>query len=98
MATTEVKEDVDGGPPGGRCRQVQQRPPPRLKKTSIAGPLGALSAGLAIATTEDKEDIDGRPPGGRCQWVWQRPLLRLKKTSMVGPLGGVASGFGSGCH
>jgi hypothetical protein len=36
VATTKV-EDVDGGPPGGCCLQVRQRPPLKLK-TSMAGP------------------------------------------------------------
>jgi hypothetical protein len=36
--TTEV-EDVDGGPPGGCCQQVRQRPPPELE-TLMADPVG----------------------------------------------------------
>jgi hypothetical protein len=32
-------------------------------KTSMAGPLGVLVAGMAAATTE-VEDVDGGPPGG----------------------------------
>jgi hypothetical protein len=42
--TTEV-EDVDGGPTRGCCRQVQQRPPPKLKM-SMVGPLG-VAAGMS---------------------------------------------------
>jgi hypothetical protein len=38
-ATTEVEEDVDGELPGGCCRWVRQRPPLRLKRTSMVVPL-----------------------------------------------------------
>jgi hypothetical protein len=62
-STTNVEEDVDGGPPGGRYRWVRHRPPLRLKKMSMVTPLGALPAGLAVATTEVKENIDCRPLG-----------------------------------
>jgi hypothetical protein len=41
-ATTEFEEGVDGGAPRGCYHQVRQWPPPRLKKTSMAGCLGAL--------------------------------------------------------
>jgi hypothetical protein len=54
--------DVNGGPPGGCCRQVRQWPPPELE-TSMAGPLGVLPAGLAAATTR-VGDVDGGPPRG----------------------------------
>jgi hypothetical protein len=37
-STTEVEDDVDGMPLRGRCRWVRHRPPPSLKKTSMAGP------------------------------------------------------------
>jgi hypothetical protein len=30
-STIEVEEDVDSGPPAGRCRQVRQRPPPSFE-------------------------------------------------------------------
>jgi hypothetical protein len=49
------------GPLGGRCRQ---RPPLRMKNTSMAGPLGVLPVGLAAATTKDEEDVHGGSPGG----------------------------------
>jgi hypothetical protein len=39
VSTIEVGDDVDGGSPGGRCRQVRQCPPPRLKMTSMVDPL-----------------------------------------------------------
>jgi hypothetical protein len=39
-STTKVEEDVDSRPPRGRYRWVRQRPPLRLKKTSMVGPLG----------------------------------------------------------
>jgi hypothetical protein len=39
-ATTEVDEDVDGGPHRRRCREPRQRPPPKLTKMSMVGPLG----------------------------------------------------------
>jgi hypothetical protein len=84
-STTEVEDDVDGKPPGGRCRWVWQEPPPRSKTTSMAGPLRALSAGPVASTTEVEEDVDCGPPGGRCRRVWQRPPPRLKTTSMVPP-------------
>jgi hypothetical protein len=60
-ATTDIG-DVDGGSPGGCCRQVRQWPSPKLK-TSMAGPLGVLAVSPAAATTE-VEDVDGGPPGG----------------------------------
>jgi hypothetical protein len=55
----------------------------------MAGPLGVLAAGPAVATT-DVEDIDGGPPRGCYQDFWQRPPPMLK-TSTVGPLGGAGS-------
>jgi hypothetical protein len=58
MTTTEVEEDVDGGPLRGCCRWVWQQPPLKLKKTSMAGYLGVLSASLTPTTTEVEEDID----------------------------------------
>jgi hypothetical protein len=33
-------------------------------KTSMEGPLGLLSTGLATTSTEVVGDIDGEPPGG----------------------------------
>jgi hypothetical protein len=63
-STTEVEDDIVGGPPEGRCRWVSQHPPPRLKMTSLAGPLGALTAGPAVSTTEVEDDVDGEPPRG----------------------------------
>jgi hypothetical protein len=45
VVTTEVEEDVDGCSLGGRCRRVRQWPPPRLKKMSMAGSLGATASG-----------------------------------------------------
>jgi hypothetical protein len=44
-STTEVEDNVDDSPPGVRCGWVRQRPPPRLKKTSMAGPLGSATGG-----------------------------------------------------
>jgi hypothetical protein len=90
-STTEVEKEVDGGPHGGRCRWVWQCPP-RLKKTSMAGPLGAVPVGPAASTTEVEEDVDDGPPGGCYRFVLQRAPLRLKKTSMVGPLGALPAG------
>jgi hypothetical protein len=58
-AITEAR-DIDGGPPGGCCRDFWQRPPLMLKM-SMAGPLGVLVVGPAAATTE-AGDIDGGPP------------------------------------
>jgi hypothetical protein len=62
VATTEVEEDIDSGPPWGCCRRVRQWPPPKLRMTSMAAPLGVLPAGPAAATTEVEEDVNGRPP------------------------------------
>jgi hypothetical protein len=42
---TKVEDDVDGGPPGGCYRWVQQRPPLSLKTTSMACPLGVTTGG-----------------------------------------------------
>jgi hypothetical protein len=42
-STTEVEDDVDGGPPGWGYRWVWQRPPSRFKKTSMASPLGGAA-------------------------------------------------------
>jgi hypothetical protein len=63
-SNTEFEDDIDGGPPGGHCRWVWQRPPPRLKTSSMASPLGALSVGAAVSTTEFVDDVDGAPLGG----------------------------------
>ncbi len=60
-STTEVEDDVDGGPllvdaasgSGSVHHQV-------LKMTSMAGPLGALPVGPSAAT-EVEEDIHGGP-------------------------------------
>jgi hypothetical protein len=41
-ATIEVEEDVDDGDLGGCCRYFRQWLPPKLKKTSMAGPLGGV--------------------------------------------------------
>jgi hypothetical protein len=65
VVTTEVEEDVDGGPPGGHCRWVHQQPPLSLKRTSMVDPLGALSVGPTAATTEVEDDVNGGP-SGRC--------------------------------
>jgi hypothetical protein len=61
-STTEFEDDVDGGPPGGPYRWVQQRPPPNLKMTSMAAPSVAMRAGLALSMTEFEDHIDGGPP------------------------------------
>jgi hypothetical protein len=55
-STTEVEKDVYGGPHGGRCRRVRQRPPPMLKTSSMAGPVAS--------TTEVEEDVNGGARGG----------------------------------
>jgi hypothetical protein len=91
-ATTKVEEDVNGGPLEGRYRWVRQRPPPRLKKTSMVGPLGVLLVGPEVSTTKVEEDVDGGPPGWRCRWVRQLPPPMMKKTSMAGALAG-ADGY-----
>jgi hypothetical protein len=44
-ATTEAEEDVDGRPPRGCCRWVQQLPPSKLKMMSMVGPLGGAAGG-----------------------------------------------------
>jgi hypothetical protein len=64
VATTEVEGDIDGGVPRVCYQELQQRPPPKLKETSIAGPLGVPGA-PAVASTEVEGDVDGRLPG-RC--------------------------------
>jgi hypothetical protein len=43
--TIIVGEDVDGGPPGRCCGRAQQRSPPLLKETSMAGPLEGAAGG-----------------------------------------------------
>jgi hypothetical protein len=45
VATTEDEEDVDGGPPRVCYQRVRQRPPPKIKKMSMAGPLGRAAGG-----------------------------------------------------
>jgi hypothetical protein len=45
VATTDVEEDIDGGPPRGRYRRVQQWPPLRLKMMSMVAPLGDATSG-----------------------------------------------------
>jgi hypothetical protein len=59
-------------------------------KTSMAGPLGVLAAGLAAATT-DVEDVDDGAPGCCCRDFRKRPPLELK-TSMAAPLVVLAAG------
>jgi hypothetical protein len=46
-STTKVEDDIDGGPHGGCCWRVQQRPPPRLKTTSMAGPMEGVAGGFS---------------------------------------------------
>jgi hypothetical protein len=82
----------------GCCRWVGQRPPPKLEKTSMVGPLGVLPASLTMPTTEVAEVVNGGPLGGCCPWVRQRPPPKLEKTSMEGPLGGATGESGSGHH
>jgi hypothetical protein len=62
----------------------------------MAGPLGVLLVGPAVATTEVEKDVDGGPPRRRCRQVQQRPPPKLKETSMEGCLGGAASRSGRG--
>jgi hypothetical protein len=61
----QLLQDMDGSPPGGRCRRVRQCPPPSFEG-DIDGraPGGALSVGPIMSTTKVEEDVDGRPPGG----------------------------------
>jgi hypothetical protein len=59
VATIEVEDDIDGGPLGGCYQRVQQRPPPKLNKMLMMGPLGVLLADLEMATTEVELGIDG---------------------------------------
>jgi hypothetical protein len=42
-ATTEVEGDIDGGLLRECYQQVQQQPPPKLKETSMGGPLGGAT-------------------------------------------------------
>jgi hypothetical protein len=97
MSTTKVEEDVDGRPPGGHCQRVRQRPPPRLKTTSMVGPLGALLVGLAASTTEVGYDVDGGPLGA----LPVGPIASTTKVEddiNVGPLGGTAGASDSVHH
>jgi hypothetical protein len=59
VAITEFEEGVDGGPPRGCYWQVRQWPPPRLKKTLMAGPMGVLPMDPTTATIESEEDVGG---------------------------------------
>jgi hypothetical protein len=61
---TKVEDDVDGRPPGGRCRRVRQRPPSSLKTTLMVGPWEALPTCPVASATEFEDDVDGEPPGG----------------------------------
>jgi hypothetical protein len=54
-----------------------------FSKTSMAAPLGVLSAGPTAATIGGR-DIDGGPLKGCCQQVLQRSPLELE-TLMAGP-------------
>jgi hypothetical protein len=96
-ATTEVKGDVDSGPPRRCCRRVRQRPPPKLYKTSMVGPLGVLTVGSAAATTEVVGDVDGGLPGGGCQQVRQRSPLSPQGVD-GGPLGDAIGRTGNSHH
>jgi hypothetical protein len=62
--TTELKEDIDGGPLEVRCHWVRQHSQLRLKKTSMAGPLGALPVGPTTFIIKVEEDVNGGPLGG----------------------------------
>jgi hypothetical protein len=44
-STTEFEDDVDGGPPRGRCQWVRHRPQLSLKTTSMAVPMGGALSG-----------------------------------------------------
>jgi hypothetical protein len=55
-STTEVEEDVNGGPPRRCYRWVRQRPPPMLKMS-----MAPLPAGPAGSTIKVEEDINGAP-------------------------------------
>jgi hypothetical protein len=41
---------------------VRQQPPLKMKKTSMADPLGGAIGSPTAATTKDEEDVDGGPP------------------------------------
>jgi hypothetical protein len=67
VAITKFEEGVDGGPPRGCYWQVRQRPPPRLKKTLMAGRMGGggvLPMDPTMATIESEEDVGGGAPAG----------------------------------
>jgi hypothetical protein len=65
---------------------------------SMAGPLGALSVGLAMSTTEFEDDVDGGPPRRHCRWVQQRPPSSFEDDIDGGALGGATGRFGSVHH
>jgi hypothetical protein len=86
-ATTKAEEDDDSGPPRGCCQYLWQQPPLKLRKTSMAGPLGGLLAEYqAVATTEAEDDVDGGPPEGCCRYLRQQSPSKLRKTLMAAPL------------
>jgi hypothetical protein len=60
VATTKVEEDIDGAPLGC-CRQVWQRPPPKLKKMLMTAPPGSPTNGSGSGHHFDGEDINGGP-------------------------------------
>jgi hypothetical protein len=67
------------------CRRVRQQPPPKLNKTSMAGPLGGATGESHSGHHQRWGRRRWQAPWGCCRWVRQRPPLKLKKTLMAGP-------------
>jgi hypothetical protein len=96
-ATTKVKGDIDSGPPRRCCRWVRQRPPPKLYRTSMVGPLGVLTVGSTAATTEVVGDVDGGlPVGGASRSGSSHHFHR--KALMADPLGDAIGRIDSSHH
>jgi hypothetical protein len=94
-STTEVEDDIIGGPLGGAASQSDSVHHRVYRRCRWRSPWGALPADLATSTTGVEDDIDGGPPWWHYRLVRQRPPPSSKMTPMAAPLGGTAGWSGS---
>jgi hypothetical protein len=87
MPTTEVAEVVNGRPLGGCCTWVRQRPPPKLEKTLMEGPLGGATGESGSGHHRNWRRHRWWAPWGVLPVGPVGQSQKLKKTSMADPLG-----------
>jgi hypothetical protein len=63
-STTEVEDDVDGGPLGGAAGGSGSVHHRGLRRRRWQAPWGALPTGPTASTTEVEDDVDGGPQRG----------------------------------